>query len=301
MSTESFIRFNCPECGKHLRVGAIQAGKRGKCPKCHAILEVPEGRGESSEPRVNFKCPGCGKAIRVPAEYAGKRGKCPKCETLMRIPDPPRQVCEEPTAEDSTPAGATGIDAISGEQAPGPKSPQDPSHERSISPRLPAIGIIVYCLLLFVVGLATGIEEIIDSGIMTFVIALLLLIPTALMQILVHWFYGFKPKYGSTYACYLLGYIGTIITLVVVVLAIAILESEPLTYPEPTGVSSEAKLALFTFTAWFVLTAGVSGAFLKHPEKGSIGFGKACLPLFIVGLILYLTVTAAVFFVVRST
>lgn len=35
------ITFNCP-CGKMLRVPDESAGKRAKCPVCHAIAAIPE-------------------------------------------------------------------------------------------------------------------------------------------------------------------------------------------------------------------------------------------------------------------
>ncbi len=35
------IRFRCDGCGKHLKVADSLAGKRGKCPRCGAVVNVP--------------------------------------------------------------------------------------------------------------------------------------------------------------------------------------------------------------------------------------------------------------------
>jgi len=35
------IKFNCPECGKTINAPDAAAGKRGKCPHCSAVVEIP--------------------------------------------------------------------------------------------------------------------------------------------------------------------------------------------------------------------------------------------------------------------
>lgn len=40
------IKFACPQCGQKMNVSDDLAGKKGKCPKCSAVLEVPAGPEE---------------------------------------------------------------------------------------------------------------------------------------------------------------------------------------------------------------------------------------------------------------
>lgn len=47
------ISFACPHCGKKLGVPMAMAGKKGKCPNCQGVVEVPVGpvpAGEVAEP-----------------------------------------------------------------------------------------------------------------------------------------------------------------------------------------------------------------------------------------------------------
>lgn len=37
----SFIRFNCAGCGHALKVAATHAGKRGRCPGCREMVQIP--------------------------------------------------------------------------------------------------------------------------------------------------------------------------------------------------------------------------------------------------------------------
>ncbi len=38
---DSVIRFSCAECGQHISVPIIHAGKKGKCPKCKSTVVIP--------------------------------------------------------------------------------------------------------------------------------------------------------------------------------------------------------------------------------------------------------------------
>jgi prepilin-type processing-associated H-X9-DG protein len=40
------IEFACTQCGKHLKVKAEAAGKKGKCPQCGTLLHVPDAAPE---------------------------------------------------------------------------------------------------------------------------------------------------------------------------------------------------------------------------------------------------------------
>lgn len=40
--SESVIRFKCDFCGKQIRVPAVHAGKKGKCPQCKNLIAIPQ-------------------------------------------------------------------------------------------------------------------------------------------------------------------------------------------------------------------------------------------------------------------
>lgn len=42
------IHFQCPSCGKGIKVGDLAAGKDGKCPACGAAVHVPEAMATAS-------------------------------------------------------------------------------------------------------------------------------------------------------------------------------------------------------------------------------------------------------------
>lgn len=107
--------FPCPACSVPVRTPLAAAGKRGKCPHCGEIMQIPAaptGDSESaSEPEVpapaparaastkpsaagasssgntiQFACPHCQGTVRAPTAYAGKNGKCPQCQAVVKIP-----------------------------------------------------------------------------------------------------------------------------------------------------------------------------------------------------------------------
>lgn len=281
------ISFACPSCGRVISIDEKYSGKKGKCPKCKGIVVVPE-----TSTIIEFKCESCGHEIKVPDKYRGKKGKCPKCKNLIRIPDVYGKVDEITSTESSNPSEVTSRGEISGEKIQKQEIHQNLFPERDISLRFPILGVIVLGSSIILIGLATGYQSVIEQGIIPFVVAPLLLIPTALMQILVHWFFGFKPKFATTYACYLLGYLVINITMFILLFILV------LAFPD-TNISMFS-LGLFVEISWFILTASVCGSYLNDPEKGPIGFWKACLPLFIVLLILFFVHWAAFFFVVRG-
>jgi phage FluMu protein Com len=104
------IVFDCP-CGKTLRVADEHAGRRVKCPACHAVGLVPQPEPQfevveqapppppKPTPRppafgpdgsIVFDC-ACGMALRVAAEQVGRRVKCPMCQAVSTVtrPKPP--------------------------------------------------------------------------------------------------------------------------------------------------------------------------------------------------------------------
>jgi phage FluMu protein Com len=105
------IEFSCPHCQQLVRTPLTAAGKKGKCPKCNAVVQIPArwaskserpaavpqqsvGGSASSSSRwkeespgtIEFYCTHCGQLVRTPAATGGKRGKCPNCQELVQIP-----------------------------------------------------------------------------------------------------------------------------------------------------------------------------------------------------------------------
>jgi len=43
------IRFSCRQCGKGVRVPDTFAGKKGRCPFCKVVMDIPSPTGASPE------------------------------------------------------------------------------------------------------------------------------------------------------------------------------------------------------------------------------------------------------------
>ncbi|MEM6470095.1 MAG: hypothetical protein AAF802_11110 [Planctomycetota bacterium] len=95
-------------CGTTLAVRPELAGKQVRCPKCDAVLKVPETSGNSAT-ATTLRCP-CGQTLKAPSGAAGKQVRCPKCDKVLRVPG------ESPQATTPT-AGTT---AARTPAAPGP-------------------------------------------------------------------------------------------------------------------------------------------------------------------------------------
>jgi phage FluMu protein Com len=95
------IEFGCPSCQQLVRVGDGAAGKKGKCPHCGTIIQIPGATQPAplqafaapaaAPPKpakpgtVSFACTSCGKTVNAPAAMAGKKGKCPHCQAVVVI------------------------------------------------------------------------------------------------------------------------------------------------------------------------------------------------------------------------
>lgn len=105
------IEFTCPSCSTSIRTPDGSAGKKGKCPKCAAIVQIPAASpapaSQTAAAKFTVKCPSCSHALQVPASLAGKRGKCPRCESVIPIPNPYAQPTQpvQPASDDLTPLG----------------------------------------------------------------------------------------------------------------------------------------------------------------------------------------------------
>ncbi len=88
------------KCGKVLNVPDSFAGKKGKCPHCKAVLDIPaKGKAPGAggaPPRppaaetkqveyVEFRCPKTGKRARLPKALAGASVVCPICGEVHSI------------------------------------------------------------------------------------------------------------------------------------------------------------------------------------------------------------------------
>ncbi|HEX5104046.1 MAG TPA: YIP1 family protein [Pirellulaceae bacterium] len=118
------IEFPCTTCGQLVRTPESAAGKKGKCPHCASIVQIPaaggqgtgdrgqgaverrrtEDRGQGTGSRgqgtgggapaaggavISFPCGSCGQTVRTPMSAAGKKGKCPHCHAVVQIPGGP--------------------------------------------------------------------------------------------------------------------------------------------------------------------------------------------------------------------
>ena len=94
------LRLPCSDCGQTLTVSAANAGKKGKCPHCGAVMTIrpasdaadkkgpaPRWKG-TPQPTgtIQFNCPSCRLLVKVAATAAGARGKCPHCKGVVQIP-----------------------------------------------------------------------------------------------------------------------------------------------------------------------------------------------------------------------
>lgn len=94
------IEFLCSKCQTVMRTPEETAGKKGRCPQCGSIQQIPAtsllaspaaaaaptAAAPAAAAPIEFPCPGCGQVVRVPAAAGGKKGKCPACAAVMQIP-----------------------------------------------------------------------------------------------------------------------------------------------------------------------------------------------------------------------
>jgi len=104
------IEFHCQSCSRLMRTPDSAAGKKGKCPHCGAMMDIPSSPGQqaiapasrtrgsdaetagtkaqggNADERIEFPCPRCKQPVRTPASTAGKKGKCPSCGEVVQIP-----------------------------------------------------------------------------------------------------------------------------------------------------------------------------------------------------------------------
>jgi hypothetical protein len=77
------IKFHCESCGQKIRVAQIHAGKKGKCPNCKNLINIPSHPEGST---VTLVCTICNETIHVPEGTAAEFIECPKCSSYMEAP-----------------------------------------------------------------------------------------------------------------------------------------------------------------------------------------------------------------------
>jgi len=112
------IKFRCPNprCKKKLSAPITRAGKKGRCPKCGAVLRVTAGEAEvlrlpepeRQPPRLQavpppplppsrITCPSCHTSLLVRPDMGGELITCPRCREFITVPE----MVEEGAAEEA--------------------------------------------------------------------------------------------------------------------------------------------------------------------------------------------------------
>src|SRR5947209_2751516 len=108
------IRVRCASCGSRLKANEKLAGKKTKCPKCKAVLVVPDAgasieavaaallatvketpsRTSNTVPSpeirngIKFVCPFCDEVYQVAREMAGRPILCRNCRASSQVAVP---------------------------------------------------------------------------------------------------------------------------------------------------------------------------------------------------------------------
>jgi phage FluMu protein Com len=143
------IEFPCPQCSQLVRTPDAAAGKKGKCPSCQAVMQIPALQTPAAKQLaapavaqptedtgpIEFFCNFCGQVVRTPRVAAGKKGKCPHCSEVVLIPltNPPKPAATavkpatpQPTLKKPAPAVVTATKPAATAPAPKP-APQKPA------------------------------------------------------------------------------------------------------------------------------------------------------------------------------
>lgn len=87
------IRFRC-QCGREMETDASNAGKKGRCPACGAIVPIPgpsatvptSAKSARDDGLIHFSCE-CGRALKTAPENRRRKFKCPQCHRVQMVPD----------------------------------------------------------------------------------------------------------------------------------------------------------------------------------------------------------------------
>lgn len=80
------IHFNCPDCGGRVRVPDKYAGKKGRCPNCKVVIDIPTAKKAAADEAVQ---PGAGKSsadtATAPAAAAADDQAVTEAESLKEL------------------------------------------------------------------------------------------------------------------------------------------------------------------------------------------------------------------------
>ncbi|QDV24316.1 DUF4339 domain-containing protein [Aureliella helgolandensis] len=122
------IRFQCHHCEQELHVKDFQAGKRGKCPKCHGKFRVPLQDHPSSLPLEEPRAPS------LQTQAASTSQPAPTGASVEPSPVPGAASSQAPTDNSSAPQISTA--EVAHEQPPVP-TPSSASGENSTATLAP--------------------------------------------------------------------------------------------------------------------------------------------------------------------
>jgi len=79
----SDVKFACPGCQRHMKVGLEYVGVATECPDCNQKFKIPSPPGE-----IKFMCGGCKSKLALHESYVGAEISCPGCSARMVVPNP---------------------------------------------------------------------------------------------------------------------------------------------------------------------------------------------------------------------
>ena len=136
------IEVHCAECGMQLRVSAASAGRKGRCPRCQAVMPIPPAVQSTAEPQANtivVTCQECHTELKVSADSAGKKGRCPSCRAVMSIPGPARAVSAPVEAGEKTNQSGLKSNPITARSAVSDERSQEPAPVVTTTRYVPAV------------------------------------------------------------------------------------------------------------------------------------------------------------------
>jgi len=101
------IQFSCQNCNHLLNVSDKYAGRKGKCPSCGSIVQVPALQKEYSKKdiKIKFLCSQCHQKIGALEEWVGRKVKCAKCGSVNIVPYPEKMSASKASEENIRESG----------------------------------------------------------------------------------------------------------------------------------------------------------------------------------------------------
>lgn len=118
------VKFACPGCQLHIKVGLEYVGMASTCPECQQQFKIPAPPGE-----VKFACGGCQLRLALHESYIGSQIACPGCNAQVIVPNPaapaaakPKAVPAKPAPVPAKPKAVTAVDRVSAPTAARPST-----------------------------------------------------------------------------------------------------------------------------------------------------------------------------------